>query len=188
MDYMATRINRLRFSNWRKLFIYRRFLVIAAVVILVGYFWHNHNNDKLPRASSNTGRAIQNIFEVRPSPTSRKNEATGPKNPAAKSSGPSSTLLEPYGTYVSNHTPSSVDQSLDSSCITTPGAICQIQFTMSGITKSLTAETADSSGVAGWTWTPAQVGLTAGSWKVSMLASLKGQLKSSNDLIALQIP
>jgi len=66
-------------------------------------------------------------------------------------------------------------------CNTTPGAICLVKFTKSGVTKQLSAQTTDANGVASWQWDIESAGLTDGSWTITAVASLDGQTQSAQD-------
>jgi hypothetical protein len=58
-----------------------------------------------------------------------------------------------------------------STCITTPGIQCEIQFNMDGVTKTLGPQTTASNGAATWSWTLQEVGLTQGTWIVTAVAA-----------------
>ena len=100
------------------------------------------------------------------------------------------TLVAPTGTFVSNHNPGVGSPTQEeSSCTTTPGATCVIEFTMGGTTKQLTTQTVGNSGTVYWSWdaTTSGSGLTAGSWSVSATSTLNGKSLTSNDVIPLVI-
>jgi hypothetical protein len=103
-------------------------------------------------------------------------------------SGGSSTasVITPSGSFVSAHGtsehPVPLSASLASVCNTTPGVSCKITFTSTtGITKSLDAETTDRGGSAYWnSWTPASIGLSAGTWQVKAVATSGSQTKTAS--------
>ncbi len=102
------------------------------------------------------------------------------------------TLQEPFGTFVSNHSPSlsgSAELRQEQSvCNTTPGAKCAMTFTNnSGVVKSLPVQTADSNGAVYWTWDVKVAGFTTGAWKITATADLNGQTKSASDQINLNV-
>ena len=104
----------------------------------------------------------------------------------------SAVLIAPSGDFVSDHHPnlsgSPAPNTMTSVCNTTPGATCQISFTMDGVTKSLPSQTTDSGGSTYWTnWKLQNVGLTAGSWSVEATASLNGQTKTASDSMSLVV-
>ncbi|HLG90565.1 MAG TPA: hypothetical protein VI336_00135 [Candidatus Saccharimonadales bacterium] len=120
----------------------------------------------------------------KPSPSPASNQET------PKSTNSSNQYLKSpdQSTYVNNHEPSSRNELLYSTCVTSPGATCVIQFTKSGVTKPLQPGVADSYGSVYWTWRPSDIGLTTGSWTITAKATLNGQTKTSQDVIKLQIP
>jgi hypothetical protein len=114
------------------------------------------------------------------------------KTGSSGSGGTSAVLIAPSGSFVSNHHPnlsgSPAPNTVTSVCNTTPGASCQITFTMDSVTKSLPSQTADSGGSTYWTnWKLQGVGLTAGSWKVTATATLNGQTKTASDAMSLVV-
>lgn len=110
-------------------------------------------------------------------------------NETPKSTTTSSQYLKSpdQSTYVNTHT-ASLNSDLQSVCVTSPSATCVIQFTKSGVTKSLKPGVADNSGSVIWTWKPSDIDLTSGAWTITAKASLNGQTKISQDAIKLQIP
>jgi len=94
----------------------------------------------------------------------------------------------PTGNFVSNHRPGgSAPTSEASTCNTTPGAVCYIQFTKGSITKKLDAQTTGKDGGAIWYWDVKSAGLEAGSWKVTAVATLNGQTQTADDGLALEV-
>jgi hypothetical protein len=93
------------------------------------------------------------------------------------------TLAAPSGSFVSNHRPGAngsptIEQS---QCISTPGAICFIQFTRDGIKKKLDPMTIGDSGSVTWDWDIKGSTLGSGSWQVSAVAQLNGEIKTTVD-------
>jgi cytoskeletal protein RodZ len=121
---------------------------------------------------------------VPPSP----NDTKTPASSTSPSSSPSD-LEMPFGTFVSNHTPgqNGTPTSEESTCNTTPGATCDIQFTDNGVIKDLGPETADSNGSVYWTWNVSGSDLGAGNWQVSAVAKLDGTTKTAVDTMPLEI-
>lgn len=128
------------------------------------------------------------------------NSTSNPNDPYTPSTSPNGKddnntaqkiLVEPSGTFVSNHSPNisgaPLPNKLQSTCSTTPGATCYIQFTKDGITKSTAKQTVDSGGGAYWSWTLNELGLTEGSWSVEAIATLGDQTKTSKDGITLEV-
>lgn len=117
-----------------------------------------------------------------PTSTTQKPSPTAPSN---------ATLIAPYGTFVSNHHPnlsgSPAPSSEQSTCTTTPGAICTITITNGSVTKTLAAQTVDSSGTTYWNWDVKQSGFTAGTWHITATATLANQTKSTPDTLTLEV-
>jgi hypothetical protein len=110
------------------------------------------------------------------------------------------SLAAPEGMFVSNHgngnNPAvTVNTQEESTCSTTPGASCQIIFTDGSQTESLVvkqtstenSKTGIAAGTVSWSWTPAQIGLTPGDWKIAATATLNGQTSSTQDAADLVI-
>ncbi|HVV25583.1 MAG TPA: hypothetical protein VHC21_00935 [Candidatus Saccharimonadales bacterium] len=110
---------------------------------------------------------------------------------SSKAAPSAQTLFTPTGEFISNHSPnlsgSPAPNTESSVCNTTPGATCQITFTMDSTTRSLPAKTADANGSVFWSWNLQSVGLTAGSWKVQAIASQNGQTKTASDAMLLVV-
>jgi hypothetical protein len=98
-----------------------------------------------------------------------------------------SGLLDPTGSFVSNHKPSNSSPQEQSVCNTTPRATCFIKFVSGGTVKLLAAQTTDSNGSSYWTWDINSAGLSPGFWQVTAVASLDGQTKSTTDSINLEV-
>lgn len=100
-------------------------------------------------------------------------------------------LQVPFGAFVSNHAPSMGEtpsrNAENSSCQTTAGASCTIQFTKAGVTKSLASQVTDANGVTTWNWTPQSIGLEQGTWEIQAIAKLGSQTKTATDSIKLQV-
>jgi len=139
-------------------------------------------NTKGEPKTTKTGSATQNGSSVSAS------SANGSNN---KPAGPALALITPSGDFVSNHHPnlsgSPAPNALSSVCNSTPGASCQITFTMDGVVKSLPARTADSDGSVFWDWKLQDIGLTVGSWNIQAIASLNGQTKTASDSLDLVV-
>lgn len=123
--------------------------------------------------------------------TNSANQANSASSEKTIPTNAQSVLGVPTGTFVSNHQPSlsgsPSSKQEQSTCNTSPGATCDIEFSKNGITKALGAKTADSSGAVYWTWNIQDSGLTAGPWKITAKASLNGQTKTAEDSLELNI-
>lgn len=108
---------------------------------------------------------------------------------SAGGTGSNLPLIEPFGSLVSNHTPgqNGSDTKEQSTCNTTPGATCYIEFThtSNGKVTRLPSQTTGSDGSTGWSWDAKT--LTAGQWEVKAVASLNGQTKSVTDNMKLEV-
>lgn len=155
------------------------------------------------KTSSNTATNVPNT-------TYKPNTKTGNQNtkgeaptvvqpaPSSKGVGPetggngtsSATLTAPTGNFVNTHQPSLSTQ-MFSSCVTSVGATCQITFTNTDSGKTIPVssqpQAVDSSGTAYWNWSPQQIGLSPGTWKITATAALSGQTKSASDAMNLEI-
>ncbi len=145
----------------------------------------------IPAASSNSSGSSNTENNGQSTPPSSSNSTPAPSTETPKSPGTPSSLLDPNGTLVSNHRPnlsgSPTNRQEQSACNTTPGATCSIIFTKDGITKTLEAKQADSNGAVIWNWDVKTAGFTVGSWKITAVATLKGQTKSASDALNLEI-
>jgi hypothetical protein len=113
-------------------------------------------------------------------------------NKTPNSEQPTTKLDVPTGNFVSNHRPklSQTDEAIkkiQSSCVTTPGATCQIIFTKDGVSKSLAAQKTDAGGGAYWDWKLQDIGLTKGAWKIQAKATLGTQTETAEDSALLEV-
>jgi hypothetical protein len=128
-----------------------------------------------------------------PSSQSQNQTTDNPKSSGSSTKPPSQTGTTPpkapYGNFVSNHSPGKNGSPTyeQSACNTTPGANCTITFSKDSISKSLAIKIVDSNGSAIWSWTPNQIGLSSGSWKITATATLNGQSASTDDQIPLEV-
>ena len=97
----------------------------------------------------------------------------------------------PIGIFVSNHFPnlsgSPAPNTLSSTCSTTVGVQCYIEFKNGSITKSLESKQTDTNGNVTWNWKLQDVGLTAGSWTVTAVAKNGSLTASSTDPMKLEV-
>lgn len=171
-------------------------IIAASVVYLVhlnGVHKSQHQSGTIPtsKKSSNTNSgttADQNT------PTTTNNSNTSSTSTDTKlpnvSAEPSTELVTPFGTFVSNHKPgqNGSPTSEQSVCNTTPGAQCDIQFkSADGVVKTLGTETVSNSGTAYWSWDVKGATLAPGKWQITAVATLNGQTKTSNDPILLEV-
>jgi cytoskeletal protein RodZ len=180
-------------------------LIILVVIVAIGavvFFVSRKNNQKTvavsPTSSNSSTASTTGGVSTLPyhapviNPTSNVPGGTTP----AKSS---VSLAAPSGEFVNNHGASTdpavtANSNEVSTCTTTPGATCQIEFTNGSTTKKLatqitsTGSSKDAApGQTSWSWTPSGVGLSPGQWKIMAIASLNGSTKSTQDLRELTI-
>ena len=177
-------------SSRRKTAVIIICLVVLAVA--VGLLLLKQHNDA--EKAKHTTVIPSHKSPVSPSPaTSDKSSSNQgnvpPSNPSDKSTASSSTTLQTPSSdgLVSNHQPSSASPGEQSVCNASPGASCYITFTKDGETKKLDAQTTDVNGFAYWTWDINTAGLTAGTWTITVTATLNGQTKSAQDAIDLVV-
>lgn len=163
-------------------------VALVGVIIVLEVTNTTHIFHKQTKSSDATGAGtVDKTSET--STNSSKGQAdktsSSSVNPSstANSSSPPQT---PYGEFVSSHKLGSNDQE-QSVCSSTPGASCVISFNSNDTTRSLPSKVVDDSGNVYWTWSPQQIGLTAGSWKITATASLNNQTASSVDQIQLEV-
>jgi hypothetical protein len=124
-------------------------------------------------------------------PTTEPVPDTAPTTSVSDTTVPTTPPDTPTGLFLNTHTLSlsggAVPGDGQSVCKTTPGATCNIRFTKDGQTKELGAKVADSSGNVEWSWTPAEVGLTAGQWQVEIIAARGDYTAVAEDPLGLQV-
>jgi hypothetical protein len=190
-----------RKKNFKKLFNIhsRRLWLLIIAVLLVGLLLDLRGFRKTTSTIPSTNPS-SNSNAANRSPVNQ--QKTGSSTPTGSTTGTSSadkdkasapassgTLITPYGVFVSNHTPGQNDSHTTetSTCVTTPGATCHIEFTKGGETKLLQATTTDSSGTAYWNWDVSNPKLSAGDWTITAVATLNGASKSAQDSRALTV-
>jgi hypothetical protein len=178
--------------------------VVAVIIVIIGTLELTNTTHWLHKAPTVSGT----IPSTSPEQTARlpksnsSDAATGAKpidtaggisdNKAnAVSTTPSGPIDAPYGTFISNHHPSlsgkSSPSSIQSVCLTTPGADCFITFTQGSIVKTLEAKTANRDGTVYWDWDIAKAGFSTGTWKVVATAKSGDQSKQTSDPLDLEV-
>lgn len=111
---------------------------------------------------------------------SQQSQSSNNTAPNTAQSGPAP--LAPFGNFVSNHHPGGNSPTSEAStCNTSAGATCYIQFTKGSVVKKLDSQTTDARGGAIWYWDIKNAGLTQGSWSITAVATLNGQTKTTVD-------
>lgn len=93
----------------------------------------------------------------------------------------------PSGNFVSNHRPGSVNDTIESVCVTPVGASCDITFRSGGVTKSLGKKQVNASGATSWIWSPASIALSSGSWQIIAQATYNDKVAEQIDPLKLEI-
>jgi len=172
------------------------FGAIAVLLLTASVLLYAHYNDPPKKVASTTansetkGEPPANVPDDSPAPPSETPAPTNPEPPKDPGDTPvaSTDLKVPSESiFVSNHHPQ-IGDAMQSVCNTTAGARCNIVFTKDGVTKSLGDKKVDGGGSAYWDWKVSDLGLTAGSWQVSAVASLGDQTQTAADAQLLEIP
>lgn len=164
-------------------------IIPAILLISLGVWFFTIRNDTTPVATTPT---ISNKGETTTPPATTPDtpppSETIPKDDTPPPPTTNTPVKEPSGTFVSSHHVSlSAPGAIQSTCNTTAGAKCSITFTKNGVTKSLGEKQTDADGVAYWTWTLQEKGISAGSWAITAIASLGTQTKTTNDPLSLEV-
>lgn len=178
-------------------------IVIALVaIVLIGlgvyaFYVYKDNQERIDKFGSNKINPDKNT----PAP-SQKSENDTP-NQGSISNSPNtdhsnnlppmdsnSEPRSPVGVFASNHRPnisgSPSPSVLSSTCSTSPGAFCYIEFTNGTIKKSLPQKQVDQNGNTSWDWDIKDIGLTSGTWKVTAIAvngSMQVKTQDPMDLV-----
>ena len=126
------------------------------------------------------------------SPTLTSPKDNGKTDEGKPQAPPSTTQPSaPVGVFVSNHFPnlggSPAPNTLSSTCSTTVGVQCYIEFKNGSITKNLEPKQTDTNGSATWNWKLQDIGLTAGSWTVTAVAKNGSLTASATDPMKLEV-
>lgn len=183
---MTVKIKSKKKSAWPLVIV----CVVVGLLVISGglYMWHRHVHKTATLTS--TSRNEYSKPEANPNvpggsvSTSQGGAISSNKGGSATSTPttpPSTQPIDPTGDFVSSHSIPLTGTEL-SACTTTAGVQCQITFTLGGITKSLANQTTNGNGSTSWNWTPQSIGLTAGSWKVTAVATNGSKTASTVDV------
>jgi hypothetical protein len=168
-------------------------LILLVVILELTGVTHIFRQAKVPPVISvhTSSGATVNTPSASGSSSGSSNGTANP-NLAPTSQQTEHTLIAPFGDFVSNHFPgkNGSPTSESSVCNTSPGASCYIKFTKVGGSEStqLPAQTADARGSTTWNWDiNSDAHLTSGDWKVTAVATLGAQTKSTDDALKLNI-
>ncbi|MDB5164317.1 MAG: hypothetical protein JWS12_935 [Candidatus Saccharibacteria bacterium] len=161
--------------------------VVVAVIIGSTYAYHvTHKKKPIATVNQYTKGEVN-----QPSNPSNSSNQSGNPPSDSKTGGSSTTLVTPTGNFVSNHHPnlsgSPAPNSITSVCNTSPGASCKIWFTNGNVTKSLSAQVTDAGGATYWNWKLQDIGLAAGSWKISATSTMGSASQTSTDPLQLVV-
>lgn len=168
----------------------RMLLTLLAIIVAVGalYLFVFRDGAKFTTTPSTSQKEDTRAAEEG---RSQKNPNSAPAASANKQSGgvavANADVSRPEGNFVSSHRINSRSDTVESVCTTTPGAACEITFKLGNDTKSLGKKTTNQSGTASWVWTPASVGLYAGSWEITAIATLGGSQNTAKDPLNLEL-
>lgn len=169
---------KIKFTNRKYLAI----IAVAVIAVVIGVILVIRDDSK------QTATTIPSTTTTTPSSTKSDSSAGQPDKSASNLSSSGSGPTKPFGNFVSNHNPGNgLPTQEKSTCNTTPGANCYIQFSMGDLTKKLSVQTTDSSGAVYWTWDIKDAGLSEGSWQITAVATLNGQSVEAQDQIPLKI-
>ncbi len=167
-------------------------ILLAGAVVIAAVLLINH------RGSNKIGTVNNPVVETVPSTTNHAKtlESKGNSTPSSSQSPtpqsiPMSSLIRPYGTFVSNHYPSlsgtGAPSQEESVCTSNPGVSCYIQFTKDGVTKKLLPQVTDDSGSTSWNWDVKKSGFTTGNWLITAVVTSGNNSKSRQDSIMLNV-
>jgi hypothetical protein len=153
-------------------------LVTGAILYVLAI--RNHSPAQTPSAGGynpSTSTPTPDVPKANSTENQSTNSVTATKGQSSTPAAPPSatvTPTTPFGQFVSNSKPSLSDPAQDaesSVCSTTAGVACQITFTSGSTIKSLPSQTTDTNGNTSWGWSINKLGLTAGTWKISVVAT-----------------
>lgn len=177
--------------------IQKRFIIIVIIVMIIGAFVgvrklttsnnpskNGQNNTISNQESAKTGQdnntgSLKADNETKSTDNKKYSEATSDDE-----------LVSPHGNFVSSHKVSlsaMKDAKLESICNTTPGASCIIEFKKDGVTRALSTRTANNNGNVTWNWSPQEINIGQGSWKIVVTAQFAGRSTTVTDLQNLEV-
>ena len=169
-------------------------LAIGGALVFANH--HRHHNTKNNAGSGNTAtnpnaRLPGQASSSTPSSSGSGAQAKAPDKPPVSSGKP--PKAPDNDGLVSNHQPSLTPSGFNSNqensvCVTSPGADCEITFTLGSTVKSLGKKQADATGAVYWSnWKLQDIGLTVGDWTITATATQNGQSGVTTDPNKLQV-
>jgi hypothetical protein len=195
MSYSISK-KRSRFYVWGALFVGLVVIVIAALELTnTTHLLHKKNvTINTPTSGGSSVNEQKGEPQTSNSSTRPATDASQPGDTKSNSGASSvANLIAPTGDFVSAHGtsehPIPLSATLASVCNTTPGVSCKITFTApDGTTKALSSQITDRGGSAYWnSWTPANIGLSAGTWQVKAVVTSGSQTKTATDAMELVV-
>lgn len=169
-------------------------LIFIGIVAAIWYFYQSNqpSNEALYGSDQTTPTKNTPVASSNNTGSSSNSKTNEPANSTAPVNvDPTASPRTPTGVFISHHKPnlsgSPVSNSLSSTCVTTPGVLCTIQFKKDGVVKELPVKQADSDGNAYWTWSLQDIGLTQGTWTVSAVAKNNSLTATANDAVPLTV-
>ena len=172
--------------------------VVAVIAIVIGIAWWRFVYQQPQKTASNSGSTSSNQHVPGGEQNGGNTTAGSGGSKDSDSNMPGSSLdpsikpASPTGQFVSNHSPNlsghPAPNTETSTCTTTPGAYCKIQFASAGIVKSLPLQKTDANGDVVWTsWSLASIGLTQGTWTVTAVAVNGSNSVTTQDATSLTV-
>lgn len=172
-------------------------LVVLLVVLLSGttyaYYRTTTTSDK------NQESGFKNVDKDASNRTSNSGNdgtiASPRQDNTSEDQSPSQSTLDikptsPSGVFVSNHRPNisgnPAPSMISSTCTTSAGVDCFIEFRNGEVVKSLSRQKTDANGNTSWFWSISDIGLTQGTWTITAVAangSLQVKSKDPMDLV-----
>jgi hypothetical protein len=182
-----------RKTNYRHKVIWSVFglLVLILVILAVKHLFFK-NVQQIP-STHLTSQSQQETQSSTPHGDTPKNDTSVKQSAPSPSGGQAGNinLVAPSGSFVSNHRPSLSGSSAPSqevsTCNTTPGAQCYIEFQQGDTVKKLDAQTVDGNGSTNWKWDVAKAGFSEGSWQIKAIATYNGESKTTTDSFSLEV-
>lgn len=179
-------------------------LIVAALAVLIAagfgflYIQQKNATERAEKFGSENTKPTENIPKPVKQESDKPKTATTPaigstKESATTAPAPDSTIppATPVGTFASNHRPNisgaPMPNSINSTCTTTPGVICTIQFSNDSTTVSLTEKVTDSNGNATWDWKLQDINITQGVWTITAIAKNGTKTTTNIDPIKLEV-
>lgn len=184
---MVKRLRKLAKSSLLLIFA----LILVVVLVVFGLTRKNKSVSGTIPSTSSSSTTATNSDKAGNNAVPTTNSSLGNTN-TPKSNGSGAVTLPlnaPWGNFVSNHSPGKdgAPTSEVSTCNTTPGATCTVQFIKDGVSRNLETKTTDSNGSVSWSWDIKDANLSSGKWQITAVATLNGQSKSTSDQLSLEV-